>query len=180
MTQCSNPLTWTLKRHCLNAYQPRKLHPHTQFNQSNSLPHFSNTTSPRYLNTTTSPFSSHQLIPPHSQPHQLLKKKMTNDMDEPPADASINTEDGLRYWEGIQPDDNGMLGGFAYISKVDLQGSRNFLAKLGIGRAGKGLRSVESALEGGAGYVPFINLFTTSYSPRPSSHMRGQVNVYRN
>ncbi|KAK0626183.1 alpha-N-methyltransferase NTM1 [Immersiella caudata] len=72
-------------------------------------------------------------------------------MDEPPADAAINTEDGLRYWEGIQPDDNGMLGGFAYISKVDLQGSRNFLAKLGIGRAGKGLRSVESALEGGAG-----------------------------
>ncbi|KAK4455632.1 alpha-N-methyltransferase NTM1 [Podospora aff. communis PSN243] len=77
---------------------------------------------------------------------------MIDDIDNSsPADASICKEDGLRYWEGIQPDDNGMLGGFAYISKVDIQGSRNFLAKLGIGRAGKGLMSVESALEGGAG-----------------------------
>ncbi|KAK0651396.1 alpha-N-methyltransferase NTM1 [Cercophora newfieldiana] len=70
--------------------------------------------------------------------------------EDTPADASINPEDGLRYWEGINADDNGMLGGFAYISKVDLQGSRNFLAKLGIGKKA-GLRRVESALEGGAG-----------------------------
>jgi protein N-terminal methyltransferase len=82
---------------------------------------------------------------------------MIDNIDNLPADASICKEDGLRYWEGIQPDDNGMLGGFAYISKVDLQSSRNFLAKLGIGRAGKGLRSVENALEGGAGYVFFFS-----------------------
>lgn len=73
------------------------------------------------------------------------------------ADAQISQEAGLRYWESINPDDNGMLGGFAYISKVDLQGSRNFLAKLGIGRVEKegkgvtGLKGVEEALEGGAG-----------------------------
>ncbi|KAL8414210.1 hypothetical protein RB594_005437 [Gaeumannomyces avenae] len=43
-----------------------------------------------------------------------------------------------------------MLGGFPYISKVDLQGSKTFLAKLGIGSK-EGLRTVESALDGGAG-----------------------------
>ena len=49
-----------------------------------------------------------------------------------------------------------MLGRFAYISKVDLQASRDFLAKLGIGRK-KGLRTVESALEGGRG--EFLSFF---------------------
>ncbi|KAK5660974.1 hypothetical protein OQA88_12350 [Cercophora sp. LCS_1] len=74
----------------------------------------------------------------------------------PPADASINTTDGLAYWESVSADENGMLGGipsiggFAYISKVDLQGSRNFLAKLGIGLKPPH-RGVNSALEGGAG-----------------------------
>ncbi|PSR94620.1 alpha-N-methyltransferase NTM1 [Coniella lustricola] len=43
-----------------------------------------------------------------------------------------------------------MLGGFPYVSRIDLQGSRNFLAKLGIGTK-SGLRIAESALEGGAG-----------------------------
>ena len=66
------------------------------------------------------------------------------------ADAFINKEDGRKYWEGINADNNGMLGGFAFVSKVDLQQSRNFLAKLGIGRK-EGLRIVDSALEGGAG-----------------------------
>lgn len=65
-------------------------------------------------------------------------------------------ERGLKYWEGISADENGMLGGiptvagFSQISKVDLQGSRNFLAKLGIGTK-SGLRVVENAVEGGAG-----------------------------
>ncbi|KAF4853318.1 Alpha N-terminal protein methyltransferase 1 [Colletotrichum siamense] len=68
----------------------------------------------------------------------------------PPPDAKINAKDGRSYWQGIDADVNGMLGGFPYISKVDLQGSRNFLAKLGIGTK-SGLRTVSRALEGGAG-----------------------------
>jgi protein N-terminal methyltransferase len=50
----------------------------------------------------------------------------------------------------------GMLGGipsvpgFSHVSKVDLQGSRGFLAKLGIGKK-NGRRTVAKALEGGAG-----------------------------
>ncbi|KAK0727735.1 S-adenosylmethionine-dependent methyltransferase-like protein [Lasiosphaeria miniovina] len=66
------------------------------------------------------------------------------------ADSLINRDDGIKYWESIDADNNGMLGGFAHISKIDLQGSRNFLAKLGIGQKA-GLRKVASTLEGGAG-----------------------------
>lgn len=75
-----------------------------------------------------------------------------------PLDASISVEDGRKYWEGVDADINGMLGGvptaggFSYISKVDLQGSRGFLAKLGIGNK-NGRRKVANALEGGAGSV---------------------------
>lgn len=70
----------------------------------------------------------------------------------------IDTEHGLKYWESIDADENGMLGGipevpgFQNISRIDLQGSRNFLAKLGIGSR-KGLHKVENAMDGGAGYV---------------------------
>jgi protein N-terminal methyltransferase len=48
-------------------------------------------------------------------------------------DSLINHEDAKTYWSSIDADVNGMLGGFPYISRVDLQGSKNFLAKLGIG-----------------------------------------------
>jgi protein N-terminal methyltransferase len=65
------------------------------------------------------------------------------------ADAQINHQDALDYWQNIDADVNGMLGGFPYISKVDLQGSKNFLAKLGIG--GKTEKKVERAVDCGAG-----------------------------
>lgn len=68
----------------------------------------------------------------------------------PAPDSFISRENGRKYWEGVNADVDGMLGGIPAVSKVDLQGSRNFLAKLGIGRK-KGLRVVDSALEGGAG-----------------------------
>ncbi|KAK1770942.1 alpha N-terminal protein methyltransferase 1 [Phialemonium atrogriseum] len=65
-------------------------------------------------------------------------------------DALVSNDEGRKYWEGIDANVNGMLGGFPYISKVDLQGSRNFLAKLGIGTK-HGQRIVDNAIEGGAG-----------------------------
>ncbi|KAI9904245.1 hypothetical protein N3K66_000774 [Trichothecium roseum] len=67
-----------------------------------------------------------------------------------------NWRAGRRYWEEAGADENGMLGGvpawegFGSISRVDLQGSRTFLARLGIG-ARKGRKAVRNALEGGAG-----------------------------
>jgi len=65
------------------------------------------------------------------------------------ADAQINHKDARDYWQSIDADVNGMLGGFPYISKVDLQGSKNFLAKLSIG--GKGKKKVQRAVDCGAG-----------------------------
>ncbi|KAG4428789.1 hypothetical protein IFR05_015729 [Cadophora sp. M221] len=65
------------------------------------------------------------------------------------ADAQINHKDALTYWESIDADVNGMLGGFPYISKVDLQGSKNFLAKLRVG--GKNAKKLERVVDCGAG-----------------------------
>jgi len=83
-----------------------------------------------------------------------------SETEPPPGPAGpsipINNADGKRYWEGVSADINGMLGGvpsagwFPNVSKVDLVGSRSFLAKLGIG-ARPGKRRVAAALEGGAG-----------------------------
>ncbi|KAK4250301.1 alpha-N-methyltransferase NTM1 [Corynascus novoguineensis] len=65
-------------------------------------------------------------------------------------DARISRDDGRRYWEGVDATVNGMLGGIPHVSRVELRGSRNFLAKLGIGSK-PGQRIAASALEGGAG-----------------------------
>lgn len=54
------------------------------------------------------------------------------------------------FFSDVDADVNGMLGGFPYVSRIDLQGSRNFLAKFGVGTK-PGLKTVGSALEGGAG-----------------------------
>ncbi|KAL7914049.1 alpha-N-methyltransferase NTM1 [Trichoderma velutinum] len=81
---------------------------------------------------------------------------MSDADDSTPADSFISKEDGLKYWEGISADVNGMLGGipavqgFYSILRTDLQGSRTFLAKLGIGSK-NGRHKVINALEGGAG-----------------------------
>ncbi|KAL7936461.1 alpha-N-methyltransferase NTM1 [Trichoderma chlorosporum] len=73
-----------------------------------------------------------------------------------PPDSFINKENGIKYWEAASADVNGMLGGvpavqgFYIVLRMDLQGSRTFLAKLGIGIK-NGRHKVASALEGGAG-----------------------------
>lgn len=64
-------------------------------------------------------------------------------------DSNINQKDAVKYWESIDEDVNGMLGGFPYVSKVDLQGSKNFLAKLGVG--GREGRKVGRCVDCGAG-----------------------------
>ncbi|RSL89912.1 hypothetical protein CEP51_000980 [Fusarium floridanum] len=65
-------------------------------------------------------------------------------------DSLISMEDGKKYWEGIEADVNGMLGGIPSVTRIDLQGSRTFLARLGIGIK-TGRKMVSRALEGGAG-----------------------------
>ena len=51
----------------------------------------------------------------------------------PPAaavDTQISTSDALRYWNSVSTTVDGMLGGYPEISRVDLKGSANFVAKL--------------------------------------------------
>lgn len=51
--------------------------------------------------------------------------------DDPSApDALINHAHSIDYWNSVSPDTNGMLGGYPQTSRVDLQGSSNFLTKL--------------------------------------------------
>ena len=75
------------------------------------------------------------------------------DASNPPqkhVDSHISRDVGLKYWAGVDPTVDGMLGGLPHIARVDIRGSRNYLAKLGIGSK-PGQRVATSALEGGAG-----------------------------
>ncbi|KAF2205895.1 hypothetical protein GQ43DRAFT_159309 [Delitschia confertaspora ATCC 74209] len=62
-------------------------------------------------------------------------------------DAAINHETSINYWSSVSSDVNGMLGGFPQTSRIDLQGSANFLAKLR--RKHKQVQQSRSQTEGG-------------------------------
>ncbi|KAF4633370.1 hypothetical protein G7Y89_g4744 [Cudoniella acicularis] len=75
-------------------------------------------------------------------------------------DSFINKDDGRQFWQSRDADEDSMIGISSVLpslSKVDLEGSRSFLAKLGIG-SDHGLHAIGYALEGGAG----IGRFTRS------------------
>jgi len=45
-------------------------------------------------------------------------------------DALINPQAAIAYWSSVSTDNAGVLGGYPHVSRVDLQGSTTFLAKL--------------------------------------------------
>ncbi|KAF2691631.1 hypothetical protein K458DRAFT_285377 [Lentithecium fluviatile CBS 122367] len=45
-------------------------------------------------------------------------------------DALIDHAQSIAYWKSVSADTNGMLGGVPQISRIDLQGSSNFLVKV--------------------------------------------------
>lgn len=47
-----------------------------------------------------------------------------------PPDAQINPASAIAYWSSTEATISGVLGGFPQVSRIDLQGSSNFLAKL--------------------------------------------------
>ncbi|KAK6002267.1 hypothetical protein QM012_001905 [Aureobasidium pullulans] len=56
---------------------------------------------------------------------------MSSDSDAVPApDSKIDTSAALTYWNSCEPSVTGMLGGFPQVSRIDLQQSTTFLAKL--------------------------------------------------
>ncbi|KAI9682106.1 MAG: Alpha N-terminal protein methyltransferase 1 [Caeruleum heppii] len=67
-----------------------------------------------------------------------------------PPDTHIDHAEALKYWSSISPDVNGMLGGFPQISRIDLQGSANFLAKIRR-QSSSTTRPIERAVDCGAG-----------------------------
>ncbi|KAF4969214.1 hypothetical protein FSARC_3517 [Fusarium sarcochroum] len=75
---------------------------------------------------------------------------MSESNNVPAPDSLISFDEGKKYWESIDADVNGMLGGIPSVTRVDLQGSKTFLARLGIGIK-TGRKLVPRALEGGAG-----------------------------
>jgi protein N-terminal methyltransferase len=56
---------------------------------------------------------------------------MSSDSGAAPApDSQIDTSVALTYWNSCDPSVTGMLGGFPQVSRIDLQQSTTFLAKL--------------------------------------------------
>lgn len=45
-------------------------------------------------------------------------------------DSQIDHDAAIAYWSSTEPTVNGVLGGYPQVSRVDIQGSTNFLAKL--------------------------------------------------
>ena len=48
----------------------------------------------------------------------------------PAPDSQIDHKAAIDYWSSTEPTVNGILGGYPQVSRVDIQGSSNFLAKL--------------------------------------------------
>lgn len=67
-------------------------------------------------------------------------------------DSKINHAASLRYWNSVPATPGSMLGDFPSVSRIDLQGSKNFLAK--VRRLAPGVLSegkFKQGLDGGAG-----------------------------
>ncbi|WPG98110.1 AdoMet dependent proline di-methyltransferase [Acrodontium crateriforme] len=67
-------------------------------------------------------------------------------------DSHINHEAAIAYWTKTEPTVNGVLGGFPQVSRVDLQGSRNFVAKLRrLSKPSRADQKLSRAVDCGAG-----------------------------
>jgi len=60
----------------------------------------------------------------------LDESAITLESEEPGIDAAIDQKLAIEYWSNITADVEGVLGGYPQISRVDLQGNSNFMAKL--------------------------------------------------
>lgn len=78
--------------------------------------------------------------PADSDVESAKKRRITEDEDKaeeipflvPNAapDSHIDHKTAIAYWSSTEPTVNGVLGGYPQVSRVDIQGSSNFLAKL--------------------------------------------------
>ncbi|KNG87603.1 hypothetical protein ANOM_005431 [Aspergillus nomiae NRRL 13137] len=120
----------------------------------------------------TKTYSQHHSSPGHLPRHPIpqsptmspdtLKLVQTDDGEAPAPrpDAQIDQAIAVKYWSDKPATVNGMLGGYAQVSRTDLRGSKNFLAKArrlvpGCPATGKLKRGVDC----GAGIGRVINDF---------------------
>ncbi|EGX90742.1 DUF858 domain protein [Cordyceps militaris CM01] len=109
------------------------------------------------VETTKNPPITHASIVWILMDMQSAGEEPTSQPDRPSGlDGLIDAQAGRKYWENAEATDDGMLGGiptfkaYSHISRMDIQASRAFLARLGIGlKANRAL--VKSAVDAGAG-----------------------------
>lgn len=78
----------------------------------------------------SSPKRKSTASPSPSSPTTKKPRLTTPSPPIPPPDSLINPAAALAYWSSITPTVSGVLGGFPQVSRIDLQGSKNFLAKM--------------------------------------------------
>lgn len=64
------------------------------------------------------------------QPQQAANPTTSASTDLPPPDSRIDPTVALAYWSSTPATISGVLGGYPQVSRIDLQSSANFLAKL--------------------------------------------------
>ena len=77
-----------------------------------------------------------------------------------PPDSHISHSEALAYWNSTPATVNGMLGGYPHISRIDLRGSANFLAKL---RKGVSIATPDGLLKRGVDCGAGIGRVTTGF-----------------
>ncbi|RKF81600.1 Alpha N-terminal protein methyltransferase 1 [Golovinomyces cichoracearum] len=77
-------------------------------------------------------------------------------------DSKICQKNSREYWQGINADIEGMLGGFAHISDIDLKGSKRFLDSMNVG---ENHNMLTRAVDCGAGNPQFAFLLNIALNP---------------
>lgn len=65
-----------------------------------------------------------------SPSRSLISDYPTDHDNSPPPDANIDHAHSIAYWNNVPATVDGMLGGFPQVSRIDLQGSKAFFAKM--------------------------------------------------
>ncbi|PGH12494.1 hypothetical protein AJ79_04238 [Helicocarpus griseus UAMH5409] len=76
---------------------------------------------------------------------------MADPNTDPKPDSRINQNASLKYWNSVNPTADGMLGGYAQISTIDLRGSSAFLSKVRRLNPSTGSARIQRAVDCGAG-----------------------------
>lgn len=102
------------------------------------------------------------VLSPDIESPNLLETTGSDDLGNtiPPTDSQISHAQQITYWTAQSADVNGMLGGYPQVSRIDLQGSKNFIAKV------RRLSRISSTAESTSAIV---SASSSGKAPAPSS-----------